>query len=177
MASNFRRDHEKAKIAEHLVWEVLCNTDSDFDFEEVGDNPEWYYHGDIRAINELDNIEVGVEVKNDSRIADTQNVLIEVKVWSYKENRYLKPNLESNYDYYAVVAQQINTIYIMDWNVLKRIYKQGKPYTKDHYDDNGRKSQKTIGTLVNLGLIKRNGGLLYTIKYNNEHKPIEIKSA
>ena len=168
MATNFKRDLAKARKAEHLVYEVLNSATIDYSFAEVGDQEEYFYKGDIMAIDFNNNV-CFIDVKDDSRIAETNNVLCEAKVYSYKQNEYLKGNMQSDYDYIAVVAQQINTIYIIDFSVLKKNYKQGKHYVKDHYDDNGELAQKTIGTLCSLNQIKHWGGLLYTIKYKEDN--------
>lgn len=168
MATNFKRDLERARKAEHLVYEVLNSATIDYSFAEVGDQSDYFYKGDIMVLDFNDNV-CFVEVKNDSRIAETNNVLCEAKVYSYKQNEYLKGNMDSSYDYLAVVAQQINTIYIIDFDVLKKNYKRGKHYVKDHYDDYGCLAQKTIGTLCSLNQIKSWGGLLYTLRYRENN--------
>lgn len=174
MASNFGRDRQKAKKAEHLVCEVLSNATIDYSIEDVADVPEYFYKGDIKVLGAC-NDEYYIDVKDDSRIAETGNVLCEAKVYSYREQRWLKGNMDSDYNALAVVAQQKKVIYIIDFDVLKRIYKSGKHYSKDHYDDYGRLLQKTVGTLCSLKSIERAGGLLYIIKYDDAHNPTDIK--
>ena len=168
MASNFERDLAKARKAEHIVCDVLNSATIDYSFEEVGDQKDYFYKGDIKAMDFNNNV-CFVEVKDDSRIAETGNVLCEYKVYSYGKSKWLKGNMQSDYDYYAVVAQQINTIYIIDFKVLKSRYKSGKHYAKDHYGDDGRLAQKTVGTLCSLNQIKHWGGLLYTLKYREDN--------
>lgn len=167
MASNFKKDLEKARKAEHIVCDVLNSATIDYGFEEVGDVEAYYYKGDIKVTGFDDNI-CFVEVKDDSRIAETGNVLCEYKVYNYRNGKWLHGNMESDYDYYAVVAQQTQTIYVIDFDVLKKNYKGGRAYFKDHYDDNGCLSQKTVGTLCSLKQIEHWGGLLHTLHYREK---------
>lgn len=64
-----------------------------------------------------------IEVKNDSRIADTHNILCEEEVY-YKEKGYFAPGfMYRDYDIYAVVSEKNKTIYFFDFAKLKEIYK------------------------------------------------------
>ena len=168
MASNFKRDLAKARKAEHIVCEVLNSATIDYSFEEVGDQEAYFYKGDIMATDFYNNV-CFIDVKSDSRIAETGNVLCEYKVYSYNQDKWLKGDMQKDYDYLAVVAQQTHTIYVIDFDVLKKNYKQGKHYAKDHYDDWGNLAQKTVGTLCSLKQIERWGGLLYTLEYRENN--------
>lgn len=182
MSSNFWRDKKKSRPAEILTCEVLNNATIDYSIEDVAETPECYHKGDIRAVDAW-NDEYYIDVKDDSRIGGivngrwigTGNVLVEAKVWSYKEKRWLKPNIECDYNALAVVSQDTKHIYIIDFDILKKIYKDGKPYSKDHYGDDGKLSQKTIGTLCSLDMIEMNHGLLYIIEYDETHNPTNIQ--
>ena len=169
MSSKFYEDLKKAKVGEEIVLDVLKNATNEWIFTNVSEDEEYYYKGDIEAWN----IDVGclyIDVKMDSRIAQTGNVLCEKKVYSYKDKKYHKGNLDSDYDDLAIISVEAKKIWIIDFNVLKKHYKEGRAYSKDHYDNNGNLSQKTIGTLCSLKQIKKWGGLLYEIEYDDNHK-------
>jgi hypothetical protein len=70
---------------------------------DVADDPQFYHRGDL--LISLPTGDRFVEVKDDSRIADTGNILLEDAVY-YKESGRLVPgNLHSDYDIYAVVSK------------------------------------------------------------------------
>jgi hypothetical protein len=69
---------------------------------DVADQPQYYHKGDLRII--LPTGERFVEVKDDSRIADTQNILCEEEVFYKDINEFVKGNMYSDYDIYAVVS-------------------------------------------------------------------------
>jgi hypothetical protein len=74
--TQFRKDLEAARASELLVYNYLLSLGLDgVSFELVNDNPAYYHKGDIiaRAANK----EIGIDVKCDSRIAETSNVLCE----------------------------------------------------------------------------------------------------
>ena len=158
MVRDFYSDLEKAKSAESLVANVFSSLTNDYTFEEVGDQREYFYRGDIKATT-ADGREVFIEVKNDSRIAETHNVLCEEEVF-YKEGGYFgKGNMKSNYDIYCVVSQQDKKIYVIDFPILKANYRKGEFKVIHHYD------QATYCYLLPLGTIKKLGGLITTIEY------------
>ncbi len=174
MASNFKKDLAKAKVGEQAVLEVLNNTNSGWLFFDVSDDEECYYKGDIEAYD-IDTGSLFIDVKMDSRIAETGNVLCEHKVYNYKTGEYLKGNMQSHYDYMAIISVSAKKIWIIDFKVLQEHYKEGKHYYKDHYDDYGNLQQKTLGTLCSLEKIRRWGGLLYTIEYDEVKNPVKIE--
>ena len=57
-----------------------------------------------------------IEVKNDSRIADTGNVLCEEEVYYKKNDYYGKGNMYSNADVFAIVSKQNQKIYFINSN-------------------------------------------------------------
>ena len=61
-------------------------------------------------------------MKDDSRIADTQNILCEDAVYYKESGRYVKGNMYSDYDIYAVVSKKEKVIYFFDFAKLKEIY-------------------------------------------------------
>ena len=174
MASNFKRDLKNAKVGESTVRNVLANSTWDWDFKDVSDDASCYYKGDIEAYN-VDAGYVFLDVKMDSRIADTGNVLCEEKVYSYVSNQYYKGNMDSDYDVLAIISVDIRKIWLIDFKVLKAHYKEGRAYNKVHCDDYGYAAQKTIGTLCSLDKIEKWGGLLYIIDYDSRYLPTRIK--
>lgn len=158
MLNNFYSDLAQAKEAEDIVLNTFSAMTDKYTFNPVSDNPAYYYKGDIIAISE-DGREIGIEVKDDSRIADTSNVLCEEEVY-YKYNDYYgKGNMQSNYDIYCVVSRKEQKIYVIDFNILRANYKKGEFCEVRH------PQQITYCYLLNLGTIKRLGGLIATIHY------------
>lgn len=76
-----------------------------------------------------------IEVKNDSRIGKSENVLCEERVY-IKDTDYYEPgNMSGECDIYCVVAEDTREIYFIDFKVMKEIYKRyGQEYVKDHYN-------------------------------------------
>ena len=67
-----------------------------------------------------------IEVKNDSVIHATGNVLCEEEVF-YKEYGYYRDGFMYNdYEIYCVVSEPSRKIYVMDFKVLKEHYKEGR---------------------------------------------------
>ena len=105
MILNFYSDLAKAKGAENIVRETFSQLASGYTFEDCSNDKECYYRGDIRAIAP-DGREIYIEVKDDSRIHETHNVLCEYEVYYKESDYYGKGNMKSNYDIYCVVSQQ-----------------------------------------------------------------------
>ena len=78
----FLLDLNEAHIAENLVREVLASLTNEYVFESVADNREYYHKGDIKATS-ANGEEILIEVKDDSRIGDTGNILCEESVYYY----------------------------------------------------------------------------------------------
>lgn len=74
-----------------------------YTFEDVSNNREYFYKGDIKATSSTGK-EIFIEVKDDSRIAESKNVLCEYEVYYKESNYYGKGNMKSNYDIYCVVS-------------------------------------------------------------------------
>ena len=166
MLKNFYRDLNAARDAELLVRDLLAGATDAYTFEWVGDMPAYYSKGDIRAIDKTSGKEIFIEVKDDSRIADTGNVLCEVEVDYY--DYQVRGNIYNDFNIYVVVSKQQKRIYVIDGEVLKANYRQG--YRK--YIPHGE--QATDAYLLPLGTIKRMGGLLATIEYDLESRQARI---
>lgn len=159
MVKNFREDLAKAKTAEKIVFDYLTNFATGYVIEDVSDDRRYYYKGDIKAIA-ADGAEIFIDVKDDSRIHKYQNVLCEEEVYYKDADYYGKGNMQSNYDVLAVVSQEEQKIYFMDFNVLKSIYrKYGEYRVFPHYD------QDTHCYLLDLCRVKQFGGMIATVNY------------
>jgi hypothetical protein len=156
--SQFQKDLAAAKPAEALVRQVLSKLTDKYLFTDVADNPKFYDYGDIAAIGEDFKVKF-FEVKNDSRIADTKNILCEELVYDKRNDREAPGNMCSKYDYYCVVSQKENRIYILDFKELQKIYKKGEFRIFDHA------TQYTEGYLLPLCVAKKYHALLAQINY------------
>lgn len=94
--SEFYKDLEEAKKVEKKALEVFQSLSVDYRFIDVSDIKEYYHKGDIKAIA-ADGTEYMLEIKGDSRIHETGNVLCEeFNLW-YKTGDYTDGNMYSNY--------------------------------------------------------------------------------
>ena len=166
MISNFKRDLEAARDAEILVLQLLAGATDAYTFEWVGDNRDYFHKGDIKAVNKSTGLESFIEVKDDSRIADTDNVLCEDRV-DYDDYSAIG-NIHNKYNIYTVVSKQERKIYVIDGEVLKANYKLGEFKYIQH------RQQATAAYLLPLAIIKRKGGLLATISYDLESRTASI---
>ena len=157
MLSNFSADLAAAKDAEQQVRQVIAA--AGYQVFDVSDNPQCYHKGDLQI--QLPTGEYRyVEVKDDSRIADTENILLEDAVY-YKESCRLVPgNLHSDYDIYAVVSKQQRVIYFFDFAKLKEINCRFGRYKRINHAE-----QYSDCFLLELCRAKQFGALLAKIKY------------
>lgn len=125
MVSNFWDDLAQARKSEDLVREVFSSLTNDYIFIDVGSQREYFNKGDIKAVS-ADGREIFIEVKKDSRIADTQNLLCEEENYYYATGEWIKGNFYSDYQIYCVVSEAERKIYVMDFSILKKFYKSGK---------------------------------------------------
>ena len=168
MNSQFYKDLEAARDAEYLVRDLLAGATKDYEFHWVGDNPTYYHKGDIAAVNKATGAVSFIEVKDDSRIADTGNILCEEQVEFFDCDYCRKGNMYNEFDVYVVVSKQAREIYVIRGEVLKANYKQGYKKYIPH------KTQATDAYLLPLGVIKEAGGLLAVIKYDLESRQASI---
>ena len=150
MLRQFREDLANAKHAEELVREVFTSLTNKYSFLDVSEDKQYYYKGDIKAVSvSNNNDEVFIEVKCDSRIGETGNILCEEEVY-YKDNDYYgKGNMKADYDVYCVVSESERKIYVLDFKKLKEIYKMGEYRSIEH------PAQITYCYLLPLGLAKK----------------------
>ena len=159
MVQQFYADLNKARQAEQVVRTTLSSLAPGYTFIDVGEDKQYYHIGDIKVIDNETGEEYFIEVKDDSRIAQTHNVLCEEEVYYSDYDQCVKGNMYSNYQYYAVVSRQEKKIYIFDFDTLKSMYKRGEYKVIPHYD------QTTYAYLVPIGLIDRFGGLMDVIDF------------
>lgn len=158
MVDTFYRDLEIGKAAEDIVLNVFSALDDKHSFVPIGDNPMYYYKGDILALDS-EGKEIYIEVKNDSRIADTKNVLCEEEVYYKRHDYYGRGNMDSDCDIYAVVSEEQRKIYVIDFKVLKSNYRKGE------YKEIQHPQQTTYCYLLNINMIKKFGGLIDVVNY------------
>lgn len=155
----FNKDLAKGKAAEKVVKETFEKLTDDYTFEDVSNITSFYYKGDLVA-KDKNGKEYFIEVKNDSRIADTGRVLCEEEVYYKNVDYYGAGNMEkSDSDIYIVVSEPERKMYIFDFKVLQKIY------TKGEYREINHKTQTTYCYLLDLYDAKRLGALMQTINY------------
>ena len=158
MLKDFYHDLQAAKKAEKIVKDTFSALAIGFAFEDVSEAREYFYKGDIKATDPLGR-ETFIEVKDDSRIAETKNILCEYEVY-YKENDYYsKGNMHSNYDVYCIVSQAERKIYVLDFKILKEIYKKGQHRVIPHAQ------QDTYCYLLPISIAKRYGAMIAELEY------------
>lgn len=155
----FNNDLQQARNAEYLVCRTLAQKDKSWNFEWVGDDAACFHMGDIRATDTYSGFSYYIEVKDDTRIADTGNVLCEWRKYFYDTGEYRRGNIYNDYDYYCVVSQQDRRIYVLDGPILRKWYQNGERKAIYHEKD------ITYCHLLPLSFIQGKGGLLHTIAY------------
>ena len=158
MLANFKADLAKGHKAEQIVKDVFTSLTDKYEFTDVSNIPQFYNKGDLLA-TAADGRQIMIEVKNDEVIYKTGNVLCEEEVY-YKDADYFKDGyMYSDYEIYCVVSEPERKIYIIDFKILKSIYRKGENKIINHY------AQYSDVYLVPIGFIKQNGGLIDIITY------------
>lgn len=158
MWDKFLVDLESAKNGERIVKEQLQKLLPDYIIDDVSNERQYFYKGDLRATDKESGDSIYIEVKQDSRIADTQNVLCEYSVF-FDDKGFTKGNMFSDYDIYTIVSQSERKIYVIDFAILKANYKSGKHKIIQHYD------QTTYCYLCSLDSVRAWGALIAEINY------------
>ena len=161
MLSNFERDLKRGKVGENIVKEAFAALTDDFAFEDVSNDRCFFYCGDIKAIDKKNGKEYFIEVKNDSRIADTGNILCEEEVYYKKYDYFGRGNMDGNSDIFAVVSESEEKIYVIDFKILQKNYRLGE-FKKLDYPQ-----QFSYVYLLPLGTIKKLGGLIAVVDYSS----------
>lgn len=162
MLSNFHQDREAAREAELIVLNTLSSLASGVaTFEDVADNPLYYYKGDIIATDLKTGAEYYIEVKDDSRIADTQNILCEEENYLKEDGRFISGGMYNNFtNIYCVVSKTERKIYILDFKELQRIYRKYGEFKVIRHSQ-----QDTYCYLLSLARAKQFGALITVINY------------
>lgn len=100
--SQFDVDLERGHKAELLVRDILAGLTDEISFEWVGNDPECYHKGDIKALA-ADRVYY-IEVKDDTVIATTGNILCEERVYNKNTGGEKKGFMYSDYDIYCVAS-------------------------------------------------------------------------
>lgn len=158
MLDNFERDLAIGKKAEDIVREVFSSLDPERTYENVGAERALFYKGDIRVTDKEGNVRY-IEVKNDSVIHKTGNVLCEEEVYYKQHDYYAKGNMQSDYDIYAVVSEQQRKIYVINFECLQQNYRKGS------YKEIVHPQQITYCFLLSIDDIDRLGGLISVVSY------------
>ncbi len=159
MASKFQIDLQEGQKAEKLVKNVLQSLTNEYRFEEVGMMPGCFKKGDVLASSMDGRKQIFIEVKNDNRIAETQNLLCEEAVYFYSINEEVPGNFYSDYEVYAVVSAAERKIYFMDFSILKQHYKSGE------FKEIKHREQITYCYLCPLGRVRSWGAMIAEISY------------
>ena len=123
MLNDFKKDLEVGKAAERIVLDTFASLTTDYTFVDVSNDSSCFYKGDIKAVA-ADGSEIYIEVKNDSRIADTGRVLCEEEVHYFQNDYCGQGNMSCQCDYYCIVSEEEKRIYVLDFKILKSIYKK-----------------------------------------------------
>lgn len=100
----FLLDLDNGHEAERLVASVIeILGGGAYKVADLSSIKEYYYKGDLRVNNIQTKQSVLVEVKNDSRIHQTHNILCEDEV-EYKGRGLKKGNMYSDYQIYCVLS-------------------------------------------------------------------------
>lgn len=160
MVSTFYYDLNEAKKAEHLVCSLLSSSTTQYTFRAVGDEPQFYHKGDIEA-RAQDGSLFYIEVKNDSRIGETHNILCEEAVYYKREGIKVKGNMYSDYEIYCILSESEQKIYFIDFKELRKIYRFGRAREIEHPE------QITYCYLLPLSFLEKSDGLLGVINYKD----------
>lgn len=155
MLTNFEKDRQAAKEAEQIVFNFLASGLKDFTITNVSESKGCLLKGDILA--ECGGAQFFIEVKDDSRINETHNILFEEAVY-YKWSGATQRN-EIDTDIYAVVSKAENKIYFFNFRKLKKLAKFAPSRTIPHEE------QTTYCKLIDLEATKRSGAYLGTGAY------------
>lgn len=154
MLKNFKADLAIGQSGEQLVKEVLESMTDKYTFAASDDQ----HKGDLIASDASGN-RIYLEIKTDSRIGDTHNILCEEEVFYYDTWSKKKGFMYSDYEVFCILSRSERKIYIIDFKILKANYKNG--WCKElRYTD-----QESKCYFIKLEEIAAKGGLLYTINY------------
>lgn len=144
---------------EEQARQIFMNMTDEYDIENVSDVVACRHKGDLLATHKETGKQTYLEIKADSRIHETGNVLCEEENYFYDSGEFKKGNFHYDYQIYCVVSQEARKIWIMDFKVLKKIYKQGT------YKSIRHPQEITYCFLLPLEVVKANGGLIDIVEF------------
>lgn len=159
MISNFYSDLAFGKGAEQIALDVLSSSFDNYSFYDISNDKTYYHTGDLLVINNQNGARRTIEVKNDTRIGETNNVLCEYAVWYEDQQQFKEGDMARNGDIYCVVDQQSRRIHLIDFPLLRQHFTEGKHKIIKH------PQQTTYCYLCPLSLIEQWGALIVTIDY------------
>ena len=160
MSFDFWNDLNAAKKVEQKALEVFQGLTADYRLIDVSDNKQYYHKGDLMAIG-ADGTQYMLEIKADSRIHETGNVLCEEENFWYDSGTYSKGNMYSDYQYYCVVSEAARKIYVIDFKVLQDNYKKANHrFIKIPHNDND-----CYCYLFPIGELKQLGGIITVVEF------------
>ena len=160
MITSFWHDLQIAKTAEEEVISALSNLAPDIEFVNVSNDKEYFYKGDIKAILP-DGRCAMIEVKRDTRIGDTHNILCQEAKKYWDKDYWQKGTMHSDYEVYAIVSPQRRRVCFIDFKVLFAHYKEGK-----HRVFITDEAAEDI-YLLPLEYLEEQGGIIATVDYEN----------
>lgn len=158
MMKQFYEDLEKSKFAEVLVKETFEAMTDKYIFEDVSNIPYYYHKGDIKA-TAASGKEIMIEVKADSCIHSTSNVLLEDESYFEDTDEWRLGNVHSFYEIYVVVSAAERKMYVMDFSILKQHYKEGEFKVIEHG------YQTNYVYLLPLCRVRQWGGMIAEVNY------------
>lgn len=156
--SQFQKDLIEAHKAEQIVLDILSSLAPGYTFEDVSNDSKYYHKGDLKAVDG-NGKEIMIEVKDDSRIHQTQNILCEEENYFLEAGYFQKGNFYSDYEIYCVLSQENRKLYVFDFSVLKSIYKRGQFMEIKHPQN------ICYCYLLPIATAKKCGGLIREIDY------------
>ena len=158
--TDFWKDLAYAHTVEKTALKAFQGATEDYKIVDVSNNREYYHKGDLKAIA-ADGREYMLEIKGDSRIHETGNVLCEEQNYWYDSGKYTQGNMYSDYEYYCVVSEAARKIAVIDFKVLKAHYADAhhRLIKISHYDN------ESYCYLFPLKEIKELGGLVALLDY------------
>lgn len=172
MFTDFLRDLQKAQTGENIVCDVLSKLlgEDDYTINNVALDEQFYYKGDI-AVTDSWGDTVYIDVKDDSCICNTGNILAEHRVWIRGKGWVDGFMQKAQYDYVAYLSQPDKKIYILDFALWKKYYKT--VFVRHLFiDHNGE--QTTDGFLMRLDSARDLGIVVMEIGYDEEYMAVEV---
>lgn len=172
MFKDFLSDLKKAQVGENIVCNVLSQLlgEDDYTISNVALDKQLYDKGDISVTDSWGDT-VYIDVKDDSCICDTGNILAEHRVW-FKGKGWLDGFMQkAQYNYVAYLSRADQKIYMLDFSLWKKYYK--KVFKRHLYiDHNGE--QTTDGYLMSLNKARELGIVIAEIIYDQNYCAVEV---